>query len=720
MIKACIFTPVVSLIVISSLRAAHIEGQWRGISNEDIATTAPPDPHGAAGPQGVLATVNRCIGYFGKRSGVHLWTNVDDGAPTGCVARPLTDTISAVAHGLVVGDRVVFTGSPVPAGLSEGQIYFVSSRSTDSFHVSATAGGAAVDITSAGLDVKYRKAVNGPVDLRTFFRSANVPDGNYCDPKVLFDTESRRFFVLMQDNATSSPYWSYFFIAASKSEHPLSYSTNDWYFYRVDMAEVGNQTLGGDYPGFGLDSRAVYVTYNMYGLPMNETPNANPESWGLPANHVRIFVLPKAGLISGTLEVHGVSAPTGFTLQPVSPIGSSDPGNLVYFAQIDGPAARVWRLRDPLGSRSLAAFEVPIPPTGTPLVGAPQKDTTIRLDTVTPFKAQGNAFWHDGSLWFCYTGANPVGRARVWYYEIRTHEAGVALPVPLLKRSGMIGDELPEAWTMQPAIGGNQFGDVCIVYTQTSGSGWPTIMYTTLSHYALPWETFEPPRSVIGSNGYYKSDLEPGELTARWGDYATVSSDPNDGSFWICHEYSRGSASDDNWGTFWAQIVVPHRTYYIDLNNPCGLPDNVQNLLNDIGRDLPWLQANGYINPFNWGTRESTPQEFTFGVPGERLCVPGDVGKIWNKDAQKWQYYICRADGTCFWSDEACIDLPGYTFSSDLFCLGGPWKTITEGINRSTDGDALTIKAAHYNETFRITKSLTITGYGGTVIIGKP
>jgi len=59
------------------------------------------------------------------------------------------------AHGLTTGDRVLFwatIGASLPGGLAEDTEYFViaAGLTTDSFRVSTTSGGSAVDITSIG------------------------------------------------------------------------------------------------------------------------------------------------------------------------------------------------------------------------------------------------------------------------------------------------------------------------------------------------------------------------------------------------------------------------------------------------------------------------------------------------------------------------------------------------------------------------------------------
>lgn len=63
------------------------------------------------------------------------------------------DQLLSVAHGMSDGDRVivynVFAES-LPTGLTEGTVYFVVSSAANTFKVSLTSGGAAVDITAVG------------------------------------------------------------------------------------------------------------------------------------------------------------------------------------------------------------------------------------------------------------------------------------------------------------------------------------------------------------------------------------------------------------------------------------------------------------------------------------------------------------------------------------------------------------------------------------------
>lgn len=70
-----------------------------------------------------------------------------------CVDDLTADTFESPAHGLSNNDQVLVWaggGAALPTGVSEGTIYFVVSATTDDFQLSATQGGAAINITAVG------------------------------------------------------------------------------------------------------------------------------------------------------------------------------------------------------------------------------------------------------------------------------------------------------------------------------------------------------------------------------------------------------------------------------------------------------------------------------------------------------------------------------------------------------------------------------------------
>lgn len=63
------------------------------------------------------------------------------------------DTLECVAHGFSNGQTVVVwavPGDPLPTGLAEGTIYYVITATTDDLQLSASSGGAAINITAIG------------------------------------------------------------------------------------------------------------------------------------------------------------------------------------------------------------------------------------------------------------------------------------------------------------------------------------------------------------------------------------------------------------------------------------------------------------------------------------------------------------------------------------------------------------------------------------------
>ncbi|MBA3405297.1 MAG: hypothetical protein H0U13_11550 [Gemmatimonadaceae bacterium] len=79
----------------------------------------------------------------------------------GTVVTIAGDAISSNGHGLANTNRVFVTtvaGEALPAGLSATTLYFVVGATTDTFQLSLTSGGAAVDITGLG-DVAWFRTV---------------------------------------------------------------------------------------------------------------------------------------------------------------------------------------------------------------------------------------------------------------------------------------------------------------------------------------------------------------------------------------------------------------------------------------------------------------------------------------------------------------------------------------------------------------------------------
>jgi hypothetical protein len=390
------------------------------------------------------------------------------------------------------------------------------------------------------------------------FVNDGVPLPNQLiDPRALYDPATGRYFVsVLEVPFTYADLRAHLHILVSKSSHPATFTTADWYRYSFEVTDyVGANRFGMDYPGLGIDASAVYVTGNMFLLPVT----------GAYFRNVKVMIIDKLQAVAGVKSWRSVSTPptvnghgAAFTLQPVSTIG---PGPATaYFAEVPYgiyDKLRLWALPDPLGSGVLQSTMVTIPPTGGIAGDAPQCITNPPMHglvrTWSP-TAQGNVFLHDGDLWLCHTGVLGAKAAVRWY---RVTVGGFPSGTPALAESGVIDGGL-DVWTYQPAIGGNALGDVAIVYTQSDASTCPTIMATARSAQTGTFSTpvlikTSPLEAVRDTAGDAQGGGAP---FVKFGDYASVTEDPVDHSLWVTHEWIHTDGLYC-WATEWGNIRFP-------------------------------------------------------------------------------------------------------------------------------------------------------------------
>lgn len=101
------------------------------------------------------------------------------------VADPALDTFTLNGHGYTNGQTVRVNAATIPAGLVNDKAYYVIAAAANTFQLSETLAGAAVNFTTAGLTVTVRKTTQYTVELifgKSFFRAARTSDaqGNQC------------------------------------------------------------------------------------------------------------------------------------------------------------------------------------------------------------------------------------------------------------------------------------------------------------------------------------------------------------------------------------------------------------------------------------------------------------------------------------------------------------------------------------------------------------
>ena len=200
-----------------------------------------------------------------------------------------------------------------------------------------------------------------------FFSRQNLR-GNIFDPRVIYDSRSDRFIMVVLHGST--PANSTVVVCFSQSDNPL----DGWHTYLLTGNPVGNNWF--DYPNLGLSNNEVYITGNLF--------NSNDQF-----DQAVIYQIPKAnGLAGQSLDWqywHNLSRSPfdAFTLVPAlyAHEGSYGPG--AYFVSNEPSGSnviRLWDLTDDMdGSPELKVYNVDVP-AYEPAGDAFQRGSNERLD----------------------------------------------------------------------------------------------------------------------------------------------------------------------------------------------------------------------------------------------------------------------------------------------------------------------------------------------------
>jgi len=129
---------------------ARSAGGWTVSGNQASNTAAIPFGQCTAGTE---TWTHWAVGTASSGAGKILYKGPMGTSVQGPFTAATSDTITIPGHTLAVDDRVAFypaAGSSLPAGMTEGTLYWVKTIATDTITVSATQGGATLDITGTG------------------------------------------------------------------------------------------------------------------------------------------------------------------------------------------------------------------------------------------------------------------------------------------------------------------------------------------------------------------------------------------------------------------------------------------------------------------------------------------------------------------------------------------------------------------------------------------
>ncbi|HSC11363.1 MAG TPA: carboxypeptidase regulatory-like domain-containing protein, partial [Rhodanobacteraceae bacterium] len=401
--------------------------------------------------------------------------------------------------------------------------------------------------TSIGIYNKSTGVRVAAFTFDTFMSQGNF--GNLCDtdnfgdPVVLYDTFEDRWvisdfaFQLDAGQNVVNPPGNFQCIAVSKTGDPVA---GGWNFYSI------NTTGGlGDYPKFGVWPDGIYMSVNMFDYAASGS-----------FQNVRLYAFNKAQMYAGAPGVQVVSfdAPADeFTLLPSNArlqTGTPPAGSPNYFAV-------VWNF---LNVVSVYKFHVDWNSISTSTLTGPFTSLTATswsqfsgangdvpspanaLDTLYPRLMVQNQYSNIGgveSLWDSHTvGASGAtsAQAGVRYYQVKV-------------TGGTIEANATQAFTFSPDATVHRFmpsvevdraGNMAIGYSASNASLNPAIRYAGRLAGDAANAITQTETSLIEGTGSQNS-------TNRWGDYSSMSLDPDGCRFWMSNEYY--AVTGGNWQT---------------------------------------------------------------------------------------------------------------------------------------------------------------------------
>jgi hypothetical protein len=450
--------------------------------------------------------------------------------------------------------------------------------SFDGIDINGAGGAVPPDPNAAAGPTEVISVVNNAIDVRdktgnlifqqddaSFFGSV-YQGTTISDPKVLYDQYANRFVIVdlalnFGAGSNDPANLGQIMMAVSTSDTPTDGSTTSWNFGSVnDKTFITGNDYWLDYPGFGLDSKALYITGNMF-----------PFGFG-GENGTRLFIVHKALFYNNDVvsakeydpaKLAGLPIPSSSsTLQPAHIYGAT-PGSVgTWLVTWVNPAGNtpnklgLIRVDSPL---TTPKFTYQSLSTGNIGGGfSPPSAPSFQGDTIDVLDGRvQDAVWRNGNLYATATVTPPSEiphRSAVHWFRIDTTD----LTTPAIADQGDItGDDLgPFTYTYDGSVAVDSTGNMAIGFSASNSSTLSPGAYYTVHLATDPPGTVEPSGTLMAGQGPY-GDGSGGP--DRWGDYSGAAVDPTDDkTFWIFNEYASSDLTDP-WITHYGSFIVPNK-----------------------------------------------------------------------------------------------------------------------------------------------------------------
>ena len=384
-----------------------------------------------------------------------------------------------------------------------------------------------------------------------------LPSGSACrtendgDPIVLYDHGADRW--LMSQFALPSS--NYTCLAVSQTGDPLG----AWYVWEY----LYSPTVMNDYPKFGVWPDGYYMTVNEFGS-------------GDPAT----IVFDRAGMLAGT----GTPAAVYFSIAAAQPAfpqpthwdGGAPPPpgspnyNVAFYDDAWGnpiDMLQICTFTVDWGTPANSVFACPVDLTDPGIIDLtaaglsfdsnlcnysrnciPQQGTTQKVDTLADrlmfplnYRNLLGTLGYEVMVVAHTVDVDGADHAGVRWYELRNTGTGW-----FVADGGTFAPDAHHRWMGSAAV--DQNGDIGLVYSISSSSMYPSVGYTGRLA-GDPPGTMQTEGVAVAGGGYQSG-------VNRWGDYASIHTDPDGCTMWGTAEYVANTGNFD-WDTWVVAFSMP-------------------------------------------------------------------------------------------------------------------------------------------------------------------
>jgi hypothetical protein len=366
-------------------------------------------------------------------------------------------------------------------------------------------------------------------DLAAFFASV-TPAGFYvCDPHVVYDRQSGRWFITsMTFNNSMAPNR---ILIATSTESNITSSSNFLFSYIQVNSDFA------DYPTLGVDQNALYIGVNVF-----SSAGYYVGSDG--------YVVNKASLLAGSIAFTrfanlGLATPQGVNNFDSNPSFGYFIGNSYY-----ATALSLVKIKDAATTPSIQSItDVTIPDYTSPMTVQSYRSIGIDGgdDRLLCAHIRNGVLYTSHTIATNYLGQsggniNVTANGSRWY-QINPLTSTLST-TGLLYDTSNNGTRRNHYW--MPSVMTNGPGAMILGCSQCNSAGYPNAAYA-LRYKNDAAGTIRSPVVYTASTSVYSVG------NMRWGDYSVSSLDPEDNmTFWTIQEYS---SAPNIWATRVASVL---------------------------------------------------------------------------------------------------------------------------------------------------------------------